>query len=108
MSTQAQAHKVVFKVIDIMDGPHRGWILRLRLHSGEAPTIKEIKGARMTMRSAEGGAREVVVRSFPTFGGKPSDDRVARSGRLDVSVDPADSEEEAPSVVERWELAGPL
>ena len=108
MSTQAQAHQVVFKVSDIMDGPHKGWILRLRLHTGEAPTIKEIKGARMALRSAEGVSREVVVRSFPTFGGKPSDDRLARSGRLDVSVEPADSGAEAPSVVERWELVGPL
>ena len=103
-----QTHRVVFKVIDVMAAPHGGWILRLRLQEGESPTIKEIKGSRMTMRSPAGDEREVTVRSFPTLGGKPSDDRVARSGRLDVRVEPSDPEGGVPSVVERWELVGPL
>jgi hypothetical protein len=103
-----QAHRVVFKVIDVMAAPHGGWILRLRLQEGESPSIKEIKGSRMTLRSAAGGEQEVTVRSFPTFGGKPSDDRVARSGRLDVLVEPSDPSTEVPSVVGRWELVGPL
>lgn len=103
-----QTHRVVFKVIDVMDAPHGGWILRLRLREGESPTIREIKGSRMTMRSAAGDELEVTVRSFPTLGGKPSDDRLARSGRLDVRVEPSDPDAGAPSVVGRWELVGPL
>ena len=108
MSTQTQTHRVVFKVIDVMDAPHGGWILRLRLHSGESPSLKELRGARMEMRSAGEKTREVTVKSFAIFGGRPTDDRVARSGRLDVFVEPAEAGAHAPSVVDHWELVGPL
>ena len=35
-----------FRVLDAMDAPHGGRILRLRLQSGEAPSIGELRGAR--------------------------------------------------------------
>jgi hypothetical protein len=33
---------VAFRVLDAMDAPHSGRILRLRLQSGEAPSIKSL------------------------------------------------------------------
>ena len=108
MSTQTQSHRVGFKVIDVMDVPHGGWILRLRLQSGESPSLKELRGSRMEMRSSGGDTLSVLVKSFAIFGGKPTDDRLTRSGRLDLRVEPAEAGLKAPSMVDRWELVGPL
>ena len=44
---------VVFRVLDAMDAPHSGRILRLRLHSGEAPPVKSLKGSEMLALSPE-------------------------------------------------------
>ena len=81
---------VNFRVLDAMDAPHFGRILRLRLQSGEAPPIKSIKGSEMTARSTAGDRCRFKVLGFAVFGGKPSNERLARTGRLDVHVEELD------------------
>ena len=88
-----------FRVLDAMDAPHGGRILRLRLQSGEAPSIGALKAARLRATSADGTTTTLTVRGFAVFGGKPSDDRLARTGRVDVHVD-----EDGPPVGMRWEI----
>lgn len=92
---------MVFRVLDAMDAPHEGRILRLRLQSGEAPTVKSLKGARLRATAADGRTATVRVEGFALFGGKPSDDRLARTGRVDVQV--AEEEGDGP-VGLRWEV----
>ena len=77
----------MFRVLDAMDAPHSGRILRLRLQSGEAPSIRSLKGSELVATSPSGQRRSVRVRGFALFGGQPSDDRLARTGRIDVHVD---------------------
>ena len=77
----------MFRVLDAMDAPHTGRILRLRLESGEAPSIKSLKGAEMIARSPHGDECRLVVKGFAVFGGKPSNERLARTGRIDVHID---------------------
>ncbi len=90
-----------------MDGPHDGRILRLRLQSGETPSIKEIRGARFRAVSPDGESeRSIRVKGFAVFGGKPSDDRLARTGRVDVHVDEEGDGDQQVSL--RWEVTGPL
>ncbi len=96
----ATGRGIVFGVLDAMDAPHTGRILRLRLQSGEAPSIKRLKDATLTARGPEGQAVPLEVLGFPTFGGKPSDDRLARTGRVDVHV--LEKGEDGP-VGLRWE-----
>ena len=91
---------VVFRVLDAMDAPHFGRILRLRLHSGEAPAIKSLKGSEMTAVSPDGAECRLRVLGFALFGGKPSNDRFARTGRVDVHVE----ELEGGPVGLRWEV----
>lgn len=87
MSVQTTADRgVAFKVLDAMDSPHRGRILRLRLQSGEAPRIKWLKGRRLRATGPNGHATTVRVIGFAVFGGKPSDERLARTGRVDIHV----------------------
>ena len=102
MSTKTLTGRgVVFRVLDAMDAPHSGRILRLRLQSGEAPPIKSLKGAQLRAVSPEGRSCRLRVLNFALFGGKPSDDRLARTGRVDVQVEEMDGEG---PVGLRWEV----
>jgi hypothetical protein len=106
--TSNRTQPPTFRVLDVMSGPHGGKILRLRLQSGEAPSVKALKGARLKAVSPDGAIeRFLKVDGFAVFGGRPSDARLARTGRVDVHV----IDEEAPGrapVSLRWEVVGPL
>lgn len=97
-----------FRVLDALEGPHGGVILRLRLQSGEAPSIRALKGARVKAVSPDGSQERFFrVEGFAVFGGRPSDARLARTGRVDVHVTPEGSAEDS-AVSLRWEVIGPL
>lgn len=97
------AFKAVFRVIDAYDHPHGGRILRLRLGTGEAPSVRELRGRPMTATSGAGGSLRLEVAGFSAVGGKPSDGRLARTGRIDVHV----AGDRAGPVDVGWELAVP-
>lgn len=98
------ASSTIFRVIDAFDGPHAGRVLRLRLERGEAPSVRSLKGARLRAVSPDGVERYVRVDGFPLFGGKPSDDRLRRTGRIDVHVS-AEGDGEDPAVGLQWEIS---
>ena len=85
MTTTATA-KATYRVIDACDHPHGGRILRLRLGRGEALGVKELKSGVLVGTSPEGGEVRVRVHGFALFGGRPSDARLARTGRVDIHV----------------------
>jgi len=101
MASDTTTAGVIFRVLDAMDAPHSGRILRLRLHSGEAPTISDLKGSELVATSPDGRRCRVRVDGFAVFGGKPSNDRLMRTGRVDVHVTELD--ENGP-VGLRWEV----
>jgi hypothetical protein len=92
---------VVFRVLDAMDAPHTGRILRLRLQAGEAPSPKALKGARVRAIAPDGRERMARVVGFALVGGKPSAARLARTGRLDVHVV---EEGDGPPISLQWEV----
>lgn len=100
-SDSTTAGTVAFLVLDAMDAPHTGRILRLRLQSGEAPPISSIKGSEMLATGPDGRQCRVRVLGFAVFGGKPSDDRLMRTGRVDVHIEELD---EGGPVGLRWEV----
>jgi hypothetical protein len=103
-----RSQSATFRVLDALDGPHGGRILRLRLQAGEAPSVKALKGARMKAVSPDGGVeRFFQVDGFAVFGGHASDERLARTGRIDVHVKDEDPSADPP-VALRWEVTGPL
>lgn len=104
MTPEKQSGPTVFRVIDAMDAPFKGQILRLRLQAGKTPTLKEVKGGTFTARSPEGDESRVKVMGFSTIGGKPNQARFERTGRLDVL---AVSENGAEPIGIRWLLTGP-
>jgi hypothetical protein len=93
--------RLIFRVLDAMDAPHSGRILRLQLQSGEAPSIRSLKGAELRAESPEGEVSRVRVKGFALFGGKPSNERLARTGRIDVHVEELDG---GRPVGLRWEV----
>jgi len=106
MVTQRATDTATFRVLDAMDAPHGGRILRLRLNDGHAPSIRDLKGARMRAVSADGTSEATVrVEGFALFGGRPSDRRVARTGRIDVRVTQLSG---SGPVKAHWEVSGPL
>jgi len=105
MSPEKQAGKPAFRVVDAMDAPHAGRILRIRLTGGGTPSLREMKGARLQARGPDGTEVSVKVQAFSTIGGKPSEARFKRTGRLDLVVTQEPGE---PPVGLRWSLTGPL
>ena len=104
---QKQAQKTVFRVIDALNGPHKGKVIRLRLKSGQPPTIRELKSAVLAARSPQGDEEEALrVIGFYTPGGKPSDGRLQRTGRVDLLVEKKDGVG-LPHVSVRWIVTGP-
>ena len=101
MATTQTSRQPTFHVLDAMDAPHGGRIVRLRLQSGEAPSIGDLKGARLRATSPDGRTALLRVKGFVVFGGDPSDERLARTGRIDLHVDP---EGDGPPVDLRWEV----
>lgn len=107
MMAQRQDYKVVYRVIDALDAPHGGRILRLRQKAGQPPTARELKGARMMATAPDGEERIVEVEGFAVFGGKARDSRIAKTGRVDLRVFDLKDHAENPITFD-WELAGPL
>ena len=106
MATQSDTGAATFRVLDAMNAPHGGRILRLRLNDGDAPSIREIKGARLRAVSPDGTSEATIqVEGFAVFGGRPSDQRVARTGRIDVHVTQVSG---TVPVTARWEVSGPV
>ena len=107
METVARKYKAIFRVLDSMEAPYGGWFLKLRFEAGDAPTIRELKSAHLSVSSPDGAISfEVKVKGFPLFGGHPSDDRLHRPGRVDIHVVLLDGSGRA--IGPKWKVAGPL
>ena len=107
METTVKNHKAIFRVLDSMEAPYGGWFLKLRFEAGDAPTLRELKGATLRVSSPDGATSfEVKVHGFPLFGGHPSDDRLHRTGRVDLHVIVLDGS--GHSIGLKWKVSGPL
>jgi hypothetical protein len=91
----------VFRVLDAMDAPHSGRILRLRLQTGEAPKVRALKGSRFEATAPDGRTCTGVLDGFALIGGRSPDERLVRTGRVDVHV--RDEEGDGPISLQ-WEV----
>ncbi len=107
MEPGARNHKAIFRVLDSMEAPYGGLLLKLRLEAGDAPTIRELKSANLSVSSPDGSTSfDVEVKGFALFGGHPTDDRLRRTGRVDVHVALPDGS--GSEIGPRWKVWGPL
>ena len=79
--------KPLLRVIDALDHPHGGRILRTRLAGDTVPSLGDLRGAHFLAKSPAGAERRVKVLGFPITGGKPSNKRIRESGRVDLHVE---------------------
>lgn len=87
-SSPRESDRVAFRVIDALDHPHGGRILRVRLQGGSpVPTLRQIRGSRMRAVAPDGSESFVKVLGFPVLGGRVSSRRLEESGRLDLHVE---------------------
>ena len=96
--------KAVFGVVDAHDHPHGGRILRLRLRRGEALSLGELKGGTLVATSGNGTEIPIRPKGFAIFGGKLTDGRLARTGRVDVHA----TGERVAEVEAGWLVCGPV
>ena len=107
MKTVPGNQKAIFRVLDSMEAPHGGWLLKLRFEAGDAPSLRELKGATLSVAPPHGAPSfDVKVRGFPLFGGHPSDDRLHRTGRVDLHVTILDESQR--SIGLQWKVSAPL
>lgn len=106
MPTQSHVQRRAFKVIDAMDAPHRGRIIRLRLKGGQPPALRDLKGATLHARSPKGEEETLTVVGFFLPGGRPSNTRLSRTGRIDLLVERQEGSDR-PEVSAQWEITGP-
>lgn len=92
--------KTRFRVLDSMPAPHGGRILRLRLQEGDPPPLRSLRSATLSASGPDGETAEADVAGFALFGGKPSAERFARSGRIDVHV----TGDDADAIGLRWNV----
>jgi hypothetical protein len=90
------------RVLDVLDHPHGGRILRVRLQHGDAPTSRTLKDTTLRARGPRGQDRQVRVRGFALTGGKLSDERIRETGRVDLHVE---EEGDGPPVDLTWILS---
>lgn len=98
-----QDGSTVLQVLDALDHPHSGRILRVKVRDGKAPTVRSLKGATLEATGPEGQKNRVTVLGFSLTGGKVSDDRIKETGRADLHVEEEGGDE---PVSLQWTLTG--
>jgi hypothetical protein len=68
--------------------------------------LRDLKGATLQARSPKGEEEVLKVTGFFLPGGRPSDTRLSRTGRIDLLVE-RESGDGRPGVSTRWEVSGP-
>ncbi len=92
-----------FTVIEARSGPHGGLTLKLRFDSGKLPKIRKLLNTTLTAIDPKlQEPFELEVAGFPVFGGKPSIDRLYRTGRIDLNVNC--SQEESKQIRSGWQI----
>lgn len=75
-----------FRVSDVYEVPLRGVMLRLKVAGGE-PSMKDLKpGAPITVWSPEGARRTVSIKDIGLISGRAKQERLERTGEIDVLV----------------------
>lgn len=80
-----------FRVIDSLDAPHDGRILRLLLVAGHPPKLGALRNLEMVATSPWGRICRLRVVDFVVLGGKVRQARLNTTGRIDVRVKEIDT-----------------
>ncbi len=76
----------MLRVVDVLDHPHGGRIVRLRLEEGEMPSARSWRGRTLQATGPRGEEQHLEVLGFALTGGKASDTAMRSTGRVDLHV----------------------
>lgn len=96
-----------FRVSDAVEVPLRGYLLRLKLASGD-PAIDDLgPGKSIRLRAPDGAERTVTVKGWSATIGVPSQKRFDRTHELDLMIETADAIVNNLPVEIGWTVSGP-
>lgn len=96
-----------FRVSDAVEVPNRGYLIRLKLISGE-PAVGDLVAGRHIRLHAPGGAERVVtIKDTATTIGAVSQVRLDRTREFDLVVDTPDAIVNGEAVDIGWVASGP-
>lgn len=108
MKTKDSGGAFRFNVSDALDVPLRGFLLRLRLVDG-APSVKDIaSGTRLRLVAPDGRHRIVHVKAKSLTGGRNTQQRLEKTGQLDVIISSDDAYAGGKPVSIGWSAEGPV
>lgn len=108
MKNDNKSESFRFNVSDALDVPLRGFLLRLRLLDG-TPAVKDIRpGTRLRLRSPDGRERVVTVTDKSVTGGRNTQERLDKTGQIDVIIPSAEAYAENEAVGIGWVAEGPV
>lgn len=99
-SSREQASGVTFKVLDALDHPHGGRILRVRVSGGDAPSTRSLRGRTLLAVGPRGEESSARVLGFSVTAGQAAK-RLDRDGRADLHVE---EQEGRPPISLQWRI----
>ena len=97
-----------FNVSDALDVPLRGFLLRLRRVDGSG-SVKDIEpGSQLRLTSPDGLERTVTVVAKSLTGGRNTQERLEKTGQLDVIVPSEEAYADGTAIGIGWTAEGPL
>jgi hypothetical protein len=97
-----------FNVSDALDVPLRGFLLRLRRTEGEPVASDIAPGSQLRLTSPEGTTRTVTILGKSLTGGRNTQERLDRTGQLDVLISSEEAYADGMAVGIGWTAEGPL
>lgn len=97
-----------FNVSDALDVPLRGFLLRLRLVDGDVSASDIASGTRLRLTGPEGAERVVTVRDKSLTGGRNTQERLGKTGQIDVIIGSDEAYAGGVPVGIGWAAEGPL
>ncbi len=89
--TQSNGRGFRFRVSDAVAVPLRGMLLRLRRIEGQ-PSMKQLrKGSKLRLIAPDGSERDITIVDYSTTGGRATQERLDRTGELDIVISPDDA-----------------
>lgn len=108
MKTGKQGTRYRFNVSDALDVPLRGFLLRLRLLDGSPATKDIAAGTRLRLMAPNGRERVVTVTAKSLTGGRNTQERLDRTGQIDVIISSDEAYADNDPIGIGWQAEGPV
>ena len=109
MKTSNSSGTARFNVSDALDVPLRGFLLRLRRVDGDVSVKDVVPGTQLRLTSPDGTQqRTVTVRGKSLTGGRNTQERLEKTGQLDVIVSNEDAYAGDHAIGIGWTAEGPV